>query len=111
MKGKTKKVFIENVVDQCNVYHNCSAQELRSPAAAHIAVHLFAVGANSLPNSKLVLAEKVQAIFVKHSTNGLTTHTFVMSNRSCIWVYQPQRSRYFLPGLNCAQLFVDQHQA
>ncbi|GFU61517.1 uncharacterized protein TNCV_727031 [Trichonephila clavipes] len=37
------------------------------------------------------------------------THIYMMRNSSCTWVYQPQRSRGFLPNLDYVQLFIDQH--
>ncbi|GFT51994.1 hypothetical protein TNCV_2058431 [Trichonephila clavipes] len=54
------KMFIENIVDKCNVRNNCSAHELRSLAAAPIVVlpsEKSSDGLDSLPDSKLVLDE------------------------------------------------------
>ncbi|GFS94440.1 hypothetical protein TNCV_2014651 [Trichonephila clavipes] len=75
--------------------------------------HPLAVGEDSLPDSKLVLAENGRGV----SDFRLTIYkqsdgSHLRNEQQLLYltqVYQPQRSRCFLPGLDCVQLFVDQH--
>ncbi|GFY11325.1 hypothetical protein TNCV_4473081 [Trichonephila clavipes] len=77
--------------------------------------HPLAVGEDNLPGSKLVPAENGRGVsdfsltLYKRSVDLHLSDELQLSYLTRI--YQPQRSRYFLPGLDCLQLFVDQYYA
>ncbi|GFW96628.1 hypothetical protein TNCV_2846851 [Trichonephila clavipes] len=90
-------------------------------------LYLLAVGEDSLPDSKLVLAENGRGVSrglhktEKHGKGSMRQKKFgnLWSKDSHLReeqpplrltrVYQPQRPRCFLPGLDRVQLLVDQH--
>ncbi|GFX61151.1 putative DD41D transposase [Trichonephila clavipes] len=75
--------------------------------------HPLAVGEDSLPDSKLLLAKNCGGI------SDFRLNLYKWSDDSHLrdgqqflhltGVYQPQRSRCFLPGWDCVQLFFDQN--
>ncbi|GFX99958.1 hypothetical protein TNCV_259951 [Trichonephila clavipes] len=81
---------------------------MKSSCGAHCCT-----GEDSLPNSKLELAENRRGI----SDSCLTlykrsddSHLHDEQQLLCLnRVYQPQCLRFFLSCLDCVQLFVDQH--
>ncbi|GFX79562.1 hypothetical protein TNCV_825511 [Trichonephila clavipes] len=75
--------------------------------------HLLAVGRDNLADSKLVLPENVRGVSDFHlALYKRSDDPHLRNEQQLLYltlVYQPQRSRCFLPGLDCLQIFVDQH--
>ncbi|GFU88200.1 hypothetical protein TNCV_845931 [Trichonephila clavipes] len=92
------------------ILHNCSAYELSSPVAAYQPLD---VGEDILPDSKFVLAENGRGVSDFRLTVHKRSHDSFLGNEQqpldFTRIYQPQCSRYFLPSMDCSQLFVNQH--
>ncbi|GFW87367.1 hypothetical protein TNCV_1267401 [Trichonephila clavipes] len=71
------------------------------------------VGEESLLDSKLVLTENGRRVSdFRLALHKRSDDPHLRDEQQLLYltrVYQPQRLRCFLPGLNCVQLFVDQH--
>ncbi|GFX65635.1 hypothetical protein TNCV_4093301 [Trichonephila clavipes] len=93
--------------------HNCSAHELWSSAAAHIAVPPTSSRRKSLPDSKLVLAKNGRSVIDFYLTLYIRSEDSHLSDEQQLLyltrVDQSQHSRCFLPGLDCVQFFIDQY--
>ncbi|GFU56862.1 hypothetical protein TNCV_2437411 [Trichonephila clavipes] len=81
-------MFIESVVDK-SVMLTITVQHISYEVQLQrtLLFHPLAVGEDSLPDSKLVLTENGRGeddYRLPLYTNGLMTHTYVMSNSSCI---------------------------